>query len=219
MLLNSCCPEGKLSNRSAKALRKNFRFFTLSKSTQVELPLLSLVFRWLIKIPLKSSLQSSRPYFSSWIFSIALPTLLLQGWAPIIILHKIWQHFIITLRVHSRERLVRPSPWNTTLQHQYEQQQQQNAFGDFPPYAKGRLHRICKNTFHPQKIFSCCCHFTLMLSRSWESLYMQMLSKHEIPNFIYPSVLLLLAPNCIFSEMMPNVLFYPLLKECFEQGL
>ena len=38
-----------------------------------------------------------------------------------------------------------------------------------------------------------------------ESLYMQMLSKHQIPNFIYPSVLLLLAPNCIFSEMMPNV--------------
>ena len=75
--------------------------------------------------------------------------------------------------------------------------------GIFPLTQKGDYYqyRRCKNTFHPQKIFSLLSLYTLR----GESLYMQMLSKHQIPNFIYPSVLLLLAPNCIFSEMMPNV--------------
>ena len=147
-MLNSfatACSLAKLSNRSAKALRKNFRFFTLSKSTQVlSSPSYTTKFQVTNKNTFKKfKVERERPYFSSRILSIAPAPLLFCLKSVLPALHYYPQSAL--------KREISQTFHDITTPPMYEQQ---NAFWDFPLLRKGDyIYRRCKSTFHPQKIY------------------------------------------------------------------
>ena len=215
-MLNSfatACSLAKLSNRSAKALRKNFRFFTLSKSTQVlSSPSYTTKFQVTNKNTFKKfKVERERPYFSSRILSIAPAPLLFCLKSVLPALHYYPQSAL--------KREISQTFHDITTPPMYEQQ---NAFWDFPLLRKGDyIYRRCKSTFHPQKIY---------LSSTDAVTYEKITVHANVeqtwnPRFYLPicSSSLLLLPALIIAffldaKAMPNVLFYPLMKKCFEQG-